>query len=220
MGILATAFWSFVAAIGFTLFLFIVPGVIGAVLGSALSLAQRRRIGVVNAFIAVYSWMFRGLPELIVLLFCYLGLPQIGVTLNPLVAATLGFSLIAVAYQYEIIRAGILAVDRHQFASADALGLPPHRIWWRIIGPQALRIIAPPYLTYMAGALKRTSIASAVAVIELTGLTQRLIIATNRPMELIAIAFVVYFLLSSALLALEHWAAKRLDQYLTAEHGS
>src|SRR5690606_9127911 len=141
-------------AIGLTLFLFVVPGLIGLVLGCVLSLIERRRIAAINVAIGTYSWTFRGLPELIVLLFCYLGLPQIGVTLSPLLAATLGFSLIAVAYQYEIIRAGILAVDRHQFVSADALGLPPHRIWWRIIGPQALRIIAPPYLTYMAGALK------------------------------------------------------------------
>lgn len=216
MGILLTAWWSFLVAIGLTLFLFVVPGLIGLVLGCVLSLIERRRIAVVNVAIGAYSWTFRGLPELIVLLFCYLGLPQIGVTLSPLLAATLGFSLVAVAYQYEIIRAGILAVDRHQFVSADALGLPPWRIWWRIIGPQALRIIAPPYLTYMAGALKRTSIASAVAVIEVTGLTQRLILATQKPLDLIAIAFLIYFALSSVLLAVEHWAAKRLDDYLTA----
>jgi polar amino acid transport system permease protein len=183
--------------------------IFGAVLGIStafgflLVLLHRLNRRIVNIFIGIYSWIFRGLPELVILLFCYLALPRLGLKISPFGAAVLGFSVVGVAYEFEIFKGGFEAVHHSQYEACRALGIPFWHMIRRIIVPQILRVILPPYITYATGALKRTSIASAVAVAEIMGMAKRIMTVSYRPFETIFLAMILYGFISSVLMVLE-----------------
>lgn len=157
------------------------------------------------------SWFFRGVPELIILLICYLGLPQIKVDLGPVGSAILGFSLIGMVYDYEVFRSALAAVPPGQYDAARALGLNTHLTIRKVIMPQVLRIALTPWMTYATGALKRMSIASAVAVSEIMHVTKQAISVTNMPFTFIFFAFALYAGVSSLLMLGDVWLGRRLD---------
>ncbi|MEI4485777.1 amino acid ABC transporter permease [Frigidibacter sp. MR17.14] len=157
-----------------------------------------------------YSWLFRGLPELIVLLFCFLALPDLGLRLSSFQSAMIGLALVASAYEYEILRGALTSIPAQQYEASRALGFPPGKMWRRIIGPQLMRVALPSLLTFACTSLKRTSVASAVAVTEIMGMSRRLIDALQKPFELMAIAMVLYAVLSSIIMIAEVLARRRL----------
>lgn len=165
----------------------------------------------VGWFLSGYSWMFRGLPELVVLLFCFLALPQMGLRLTPIQSAVIGLALVASAYEYEILRGALTAVPAQQYEASRALGFTVPKMYRRVILPQVLRVAAPPLLTFACTSLKRTSVASAVAVVEIMGLAKRLIDALQKPFELMLIAMVLYACLSTVLILLEAYTRRRLE---------
>lgn len=177
----------------------------GAIL---MALWSRRESRLLRGLLTTFSWLFRGLPELIVLLFAYLALPQMGVPLSPFWAATLGLAAIGMAYEYEIFRAALNAIPQGQFEAARALGIGPFAMSRRIILPQVLRIVLAPYITFACSSLKRTAVASAVAVPEIMGLAERFNEAFQKPFELMLIAMVFYGGLSS-LLMLAEWLVEK-----------
>ncbi|EPX82178.1 amino acid ABC transporter permease [Salipiger mucosus] len=158
----------------------------------------------------LYSWLFRGLPELVVLLFCFLALPELGLRLSPLVSATIGLAAIASAYEYEVLRGAFLAVPPQQYEAARAMGFRMVPMYRRVILPQVLRVAIPPLLTFACTSLKRTSVASAVAVVEIMGMSKRLIDVLQKPFEIMLIAMTYYICLSSILMGLEYLARRRV----------
>jgi polar amino acid transport system permease protein len=186
-----------------TLEVFFTAQIIATAGAMMLALLGRAGSAPVRGALAVFSWLFRGLPELIVLLFAYLALPRLGVPMPPFWAAVAGLAAIGMAYDYEVFRGGLSAVPHGQFEAARALGLRRVPLYWRVVLPQVLRVVITPYITFACGALKRTSVASAVAVPEIMGLSRRFNDAFQRPFELMLIAMVLYALMSSALMILE-----------------
>lgn len=160
--------------------------------------------------LGVYSWLFRGLPELVVLLFCFLGLPELGLRLSPLSSAVIGLALIASAYEYEVLRGAFLAVPEQQYEAARALGFSKPTMYRRVILPQVFRVAIPPILTFSCTSLKRTSVASAVAVVEIMGMSKRLIDVLQKPFEIMLIGMAFYIVLSSVLMTLEHLARRHM----------
>ncbi len=117
----------------------------------------------------LYIEFFRGIPVLLLLYFLYYALPDlIGVKLPPLVAAVLGFGLNYAAYEAEIYRAGILAVPVGQWEAAASLGMSGPTTFWRIVMPQAIRMILPPMTNDFIALFKDTSVVSIIAVVELS----------------------------------------------------
>lgn len=178
----------------------------GAILMTLLGELRNRAI---DSVLRGVSWLFRGLPEMIVLLFAFLALPNLGVPLPPFWAAVCGLAAVSMAYEYEIFRGALRAVPPQQYEASRALGIPALMMYRRVIGPQVARVAVPPYLTFACTSLKRTSVASSIAVLEIMGFSRRLIEAQQKPFELMLIAMVLYAFLSSVLMALEHIAAKR-----------
>jgi His/Glu/Gln/Arg/opine family amino acid ABC transporter permease subunit len=172
---------------------------IGTILGIVGAVASRARNVVVRRSALAYSWIFRGSPPLIVLLFCYFGLGEIGLKLKPFQAAVLGLSLVSSAYFMEIFRAGIAAVPRGQVEAATALGISRLRIARRIVYPQTLPVVIPPYFSSVISNLKDTALASAIAVGELVGVSRLIIGTTLRPIEMFTVAAVIFVALGSLL---------------------
>lgn len=195
----------------FLLTIYLAIGILGisTPLALLLALARESSIRPLSWLSAAYVNTFRALPVLIILYFTFYALPQLGFTLEPAEAALLGISIASTAYLTEDIRSGLLSIDPGQYHAAKALGLSyPHTIR-RIILPQAIRIMIAPYMTRAIIIVKATSLASIVAVSELTGKAYALMSITYRAFEFLAVAAVLYLFLNAVLALLQAYAERR-----------
>jgi ABC-type amino acid transport system permease subunit len=133
----------------------------------------------------LYVEVFRGTPLLVQLLFIALGLPTIiplnkwfGADVYPFIAAGIGLALNEGAYITEIIRAGILGVDRGQSEAAHSIGMTRMQTMVYIILPQAFKRMIPPLVNQFAQTIKDTSLLAPIAIVELL-YTGQIIIAEN-----------------------------------------
>jgi polar amino acid transport system permease protein len=153
---------------------------------------------VLSGVAAFYCWVFRGTPLLVQLLIIYTGLPLFGIRFSVLEAALLGLSLNEGAYLSEIVRSGIMSVQKGQGEAARALGLRRVQVFRFVVWPQALRIIIPPLGNSVNGLLKTTSITSVISMEELLRRTQILIQERFLVLELFMVAALYYLLMTTA----------------------
>jgi polar amino acid transport system permease protein len=196
-----------------TIFLAVVSQAIGTVAGFFIALARLSRHRLLSIPALVYVWVIRGTPALIHLFIIYFGLPNVGITLEPLPAAIIAFSMSSAAYNAEVIRAGIQSVAAGQIEAARAVGMSLPTTLRHIILPQALRTVAPPFMSNFIDHVKGTSLASVVTVRELLLTTQFVYSSTFRAMEALLVAGGIYLTLTSVLTV----AQMRLEHYLAFE---
>jgi polar amino acid transport system permease protein len=121
--------------------------------------------------------LLRGIPIIVILFFLYFVMPDVGISLSALQAGILGLGIAYSAYQAENFRAGIEAVDPGQLEAARAMGMGWGLMMRRVVLPQAVRIVLPPYGNIMIMMLKDSSQASTITVAELA--LQGKLIATS-----------------------------------------
>ncbi|MEU4175108.1 amino acid ABC transporter permease [Streptomyces sp. NPDC026589] len=183
-----------------TLWLTAVVVVLGFVLGALLAVMRLSGNPVLQAVSWGYVWLFRSTPILVQLLFWFnIGAlyPQIlGVStvslLGPVTIAVIGLTLHEAAYAAEVVRGGILSVERGQVEAAQSLGLGPWRRFRRIVLPQAMRSIVPPAGNMLIGTLKGTSIVSIIAVQDLLCSVQLVYHRTYQVIPLLLVATLWY----------------------------
>ena len=134
----------------------------GLAFGLVLALMRLSRFRPVSAVAWVYIWFIRGTPLLLQLVFLFDVIPAIGIKLDPVSTAMVGFALNEAAFAAEIIRGSILSVNRSQSVAAAALGLPPLLALRRIVLPQAMRSLLPGMGNQTISLIKSTSIASVI----------------------------------------------------------
>jgi len=156
----------------------------------------------------VYIEIYRGTPLLIQLYILYYGLPNIGISLSPVVAAFLGLGMNYAAYEAELYRAGISAVPKGQMEAALSLGMTQGMALHRIILPQAFRIALPGVTNDFIALFKDSSLVSIIALVELTKTYTILAATTLRFFEFGLIVAVLYFAMSYPLSVL----ARRLEE--------
>lgn len=193
-----------------------VQGVVLTLLVTLISMACAMILGVLTALgrlspnpfafgiATFYASFFRGTPLLVQVLLIYLALPQFGVILSGFFSGILALSLNYAAYLAETIRAGISSVPKGQHEAAMALGLSRPIIAWKIIAPQAMRIIIPPAGAQFISMLKDSSLVSVMGLWELNFLAQSYGRATYHYMEMLLTAAVIYWILSVALELIQH----------------
>ena len=142
--------------------------VFGLALGLGLALMRLSRNATLSGPAWCYIWFIRGTPLLLQLVFIYDVLPAVGIKLDTFATAVIGFSLNEAAFSAEIIRGGIMSVNRSQAVAAAALGMSGPLTFRRIILPQAMRVILPGIANQAISMIKSTSIASVILVNELT----------------------------------------------------
>ena len=143
---------------------------------------------------SIYVDFFRTTPLLVQLVWIYFALPiLIGESLDGVQAGALGMSLYAGSFLAEIIRAGILSVERGQSEAALALGMTSAQVMRRIILPQAVVRMLPPIASTFISLIKDSSLASIVSVPELMRQSQALASFTQRNMEALTVAAILYF---------------------------
>lgn len=187
--------------------------VIATPLGAVVALARTSSSAPVRTTVMVLSWIFRGIPPLLLLFFAFFALPFMGIRLNPLLSAVVAMSAYMAFYFAEAFIGGLNSVPRGQWQAARALGLSPSRTLLRIILPQTIPAALPPYISHATEILKGTALAAAVAVPELSSAAKRVFVVTYRPLEVLIIAAAIYAVLDGLLLLLqmlgERWAARR-----------
>ena len=121
--------------------------------------------------------LLRGIPIIVLLFFLYFVMPDFGLSLSAVQASILGLGIAYSAYQSENFRAGIEAVDHGQVEAARAMGMGWPLMMRRVVLPQAVKIVLPPYGNIMIMMLKDSSQASTITVAELA--LQGKLIATS-----------------------------------------
>lgn len=201
---------ALITATAVTVELLVASTLIATFLALVFALLKRSTLRFVNRAINLYIWVFRGLPPLVVLFIFYFGLGALGLKLSSMQAAIIGMSLIGSAYYAEIIKAGLDSVEVGQIEAGKALGLSGRRILSRVIFPQALPVIFPPYISNLIQNLKDTSLASAIAVVEVVGMAKRLVASTMHPIEIFTIVAVIFVVLGTLLVKIQFWLEKQL----------
>lgn len=214
-----------------TLQLTVYSMVIGVILGLALAVMRLSPNPVVTSVAWLYLWVFRGTPVYVQLVFwglfsliypqLFLGVPwtDIGVEVdldfmqNAFVIAVVGLALNEAAYMAEIVRAGLLSVDRGQDEAATALGMS----WWqtmtRIVIPQAMRVIIPPTGNEVISMLKTTSLVAAIPLTtDLYGVARDISAVTYTPIPLLIVASLWYLLFTSILMVGQYFLEKRFSR--------
>ena len=148
------------------------------------------------ALATFYASLFRGTPLLVQVLIIYLALPQVGIVLGALSSGLIALSLNYGAYLAETIRSGMMAVPAGQREAAMALALPRWVIFWKVSGPQALRLIIPPATALFVSMLKDSSLVSIMGLWELDFLAQSYARASYHYMEMLIAAALIYWALS------------------------
>ncbi|MDO5737414.1 MAG: amino acid ABC transporter permease [Propionibacteriaceae bacterium] len=213
-----------VAGVGWTLLLTVGSMLIGIVLAVLMAIMRQGTNPVLKGVSTVYIWFFRGTPIYTQLVFwgllsvlyptLSLGIPfgpefvtfETSVVFNAAIAALLGLGLNEGAYLAEIVRGGLNSVDKGQWESATALGMKRSTTLWRIIIPQAMRVIVPPTGNETISMLKTTSLVLAVPfTLELTFVTNALGNQKFLPVPLLVVAAIYYLVITSILMVGQHY---------------
>lgn len=200
-----------------TLILTVISMSVGIVVGILLALARLAPNYVIASVAAFMIWFFRGVPVFVQLLFwgfiaaiyprIEMGIPfgpeffsvDANAVITPFLAAILGLGLNEGAYMSEIVRAGLLSVHKGQTEAAKALGMKRGLILWRIVLPQAMKIIIPPTGNQTISMLKTTSLVSVLAFPELLYSAQMVYSSNFKTIPLLIAASLWYLAITSLL---------------------
>jgi len=186
--------------------------ILGLLLGIIAALMRMSDNIVMRNVSIGYIWLFRGTPALLQLLLWFnlaLIFPQINFfglfsvrtvdVMTPFVAALLGLGIQQGAYTAEVVRAGILSVDKGQQEAAQSIGMGKLQAMFRIILPQAMRMIVPPVGNETIGMVKLTSLASVIQYREVLRSVEDIYYVNSRVIELLIVAAIWYMVIVTIL---------------------
>ena len=198
--LMAQSLWPLLyAGLVFTVPLTLASFAIGLALAFIVALVRLFGPKWAVAAVRFYVWLFRGSPLLVQLFVIFYGLPNVGIVLDPLTAAIIGFSLNVGAYNSEVIRGVIESIPKGQWEAAYSMGMTREQALRRAILPQAARVALPPLSNSFIALVKDTSLAAVLTVPEVFQAAQRIASVTYEPLILYAEAALVYLLFSSVL---------------------
>ncbi|MDH1263539.1 MULTISPECIES: cystine ABC transporter permease [unclassified Pseudomonas] len=171
----------------------------GLLLGFGLAVGRLYGPAPLRWLTRLYVSFFRGTPLLVQLFLIYYGLPQLGIQLEPLPAALIGFSLNMAAYTSEILRAAIASIDRGQWEAAASIGMSKSQTLYRAILPQAARTALPPLGNSFISLVKDTALAATIQVPELFRQAQLITARTFEIFTMYLAAALIYWALASIL---------------------
>ncbi|MGV6873140.1 amino acid ABC transporter permease [Pseudochelatococcus sp. B33] len=213
-----------------TLELTAICGGLGFLGGTMLALMKLSKSQVLRLSADLYIWIFRSVPLMLQLVLWYnisylypaiaFSLPLVDLSvyldtrdiLDKFGAAVLGLSLYQAAYCAEIVRAGILTVDKGQMEAAAAMGMPHSRQYLRIVFPQALRSIVPNAINEIIGLLKGTSIVSILGLGELFHIVRIIYGRTQQILPMLMVAALWYLVVTTLITLIQRAIERRLNR--------
>ncbi len=183
---------------------------IGAAIGLMVAFALVSRSEWLKTPAATYVTIIRNLPILVLVLFAYFALPQMGVRLGKIESFVAVLSIYSGAYLAEVFRAGLLSIPRGLTEAGLAIGLTPMQIRTSIITPLMFRNVLPSLSSTVISLFKDTSLAAAIAVPELTFEARKINVETFRVIETWIVTSGLYVATCTLLAALMRVAERRL----------
>ncbi len=179
----------------YTVLVTLVCSLTGLVVGLTLSCLRRLNTAWLTYVIDVYTYVFRGVPVLVLLFIVYFGLPGIGFKVPPLMAMALSLGLVASAYLAEVFRGAFNSVDPAEVIAAQAMGMTRIQVLRFIEIPQMLRFSVPGMVNEFTSVLKYSPFAYTVGIPEITKQAMALTATTLRGIEVYLAVGILYFVI-------------------------
>ncbi|CAN5655358.1 ectoine/hydroxyectoine ABC transporter permease subunit EhuC [soil metagenome] len=164
----------------------------------------------------LYVEVFRGTSVLVQMFWFFFALPLFGVTLSPFVAGVTALSLNIGAYGAEIVRGSILSVPKGQLEASVALNMTPALRMRRVILPQALVLMMPPFGNLLIELLKATALVSLITIPDITFRGVTLQQTTGRTTEIFLWLLVLYFAIAYPMTLGVRWIERRASAFRKA----
>ena len=214
------AFWPMVkAAVLVSIPLAVASFIIGMVIAVAVALVRVTPVeGIIHRIflhiVKIYISIIRGTPLLVQISVVFYGLPAIGIFIDPIPAAIIGFSLNIGAYASETVRAAISSVPKGQWEAGYTIGMTYMQTFRRIIAPQAFRVAVPPLSNTFISLFKDTSLASVVTVTEMFRVAQQMANMSYDFLPIYIEAGLIYWCCCWVLFFGQARVEKRLERYV------
>lgn len=212
-GLIKSEYKELLKGLWLTIVLTVISIVLALILGAVFGLFRVSTKAWLRGIGATYVAIFRGTPLLVQAFFIYFGIPAaLSFQMSAFTAGIITLSLNAGAYMAEIVRGGILSVDKGQMEASRSLGISYLTSMRKVVMPQAIRTMIPSYINQFVITLKDTSILSVIGLAELTQ-SGRIIIARNfQSFNMWLIIGVMYFVIIMALTMLSNRLEKRINK--------
>ena len=169
--------------------------VLGVIVGFIVALMRLSHRRVLRSPATAFVEFYRNTPPIVHFFWFFYALPIVmGVSFAPFTAAMLALSTQSGAFYAEVFRGGIVSIERSQWEGAKALGMNYRAVMRRVILPQALRRMVPPFVDRSFELTKTTALASSLAYAELLYQAMQVNSITFRPMEVYTTIALMYFI--------------------------
>lgn len=178
--------------------------VIGVPLGLGLALIRWAKIPFARQCAYAYVSIVRSCPAVTLVLLIYFGVPQLGIPMDPLLAAMIALSATASAFSSEIWRSSLLAFAQQQYDASLAFGMTKRLRIQRIVLPQIWRSSLPGLINEMTLLVKSSPAIAVIGMVEITRAAQRVGARTYDPMPPLMFALLIYIVIMLFLVWLQH----------------
>ncbi|MGO4343470.1 ABC transporter substrate-binding protein/permease [Pedococcus sp. 2YAF34] len=204
------------AALTKTIPLTVISFAVGMVIALAIGLMRMSSHPVVAGVARLYISFIRGTPLLVQLFLIFYALPQLGVKINPFLAAVIAFSLNVGGYAAEIVRSSVESLPKGQWEAASTVGMGYATTLRRIILPQAARTAVPPLSNTLISLVKDTSLAATILVVELFRRAQIAAAPSFEFLALYGMAALYYWVICLVLSFAQSRTETRLNRFVAA----
>jgi putative lysine transport system permease protein len=174
--------------------------------------AKKISLKVINVILSIYIEFFRGTPMIVQAMVIYYGSAlAFGLDMNVFVAAIIVVSINTGAYMAEIVRGGIVSIDKGQFEAAHAIGMNHVQTMWNVVLPQVVRNILPATGNQFVINIKDTSVLNVISVTELYFVTKSISGNNFRYFESFFVACMIYFVMTFIVTRILLYLEKKLD---------
>lgn len=220
--IISNNWQMFLRGAGMTLLISITGTILGFIIGLIIGVirtipkpergTKRIILKFINVVLSIYIEVFRGTPMIVQAMVIYYGSAlAFGIDMNRLTAAIFIVSINTGAYMSEIIRGGIVSIDKGQFEAADAIGMNHFQTMFNVILPQAIRNILPATGNEFVINIKDTSVLNVISVSELFFATKSIAGNNFRYFESFFAACILYFIMTFTVTRILRYIEKRID---------
>ena len=202
--------WTYLAS-GFvgTFKVAFTAGIIALLLGVVFMLGRTAHNVVIATIFRVIIDFFRGVPSLLLIYFFYLALPQYGFRIPAFWMITMPVALAASGVLAEVFRAGVNAVPKGQTEAALSIGLTPSQTMFKIVLPQALKIVVPSLISQLVVVVKDTTVAYVVSYPDLMQNARVLITTHDALLQVYFVVAILYIIVNFAINQLSIYMARR-----------
>jgi putative lysine transport system permease protein len=220
--IVANNWQMFLRGAGMTLLISMIGTILGFIIGLIIGVVRtiptpergikKIFLKVINAILFVYIELFRGTPMIVQAMVIYYGSAlAFGIDMNKLTAAILIVSVNTGAYMSEIVRGGIVSIDKGQFEAAHAIGMNHFQTMINVILPQAVRNILPATGNEFVINIKDTSVLNVISVSELYFQTKSVSGNNFRYFESFFVACILYFVMTFTVTRILRFIERKID---------